>query len=212
MRNDPAATVTVLDHSLARHWLSILRDRTTTANRFRRYTLKLARMLINSAVADLPLDETTISTPLARTSGFQPAAQVVFVPVLRAGLAMLRAGEEIFPAASVGFIGLARDEHTAVAQEYYRNLPENIDTAKVLILDPMLATGGSLIDTIDAVKDRGATDITAVCIVAAPEGIAAVAASHDDVKIITAAIDDHLDDNKFIVPGLGDFGDRYFAT
>ncbi|MEM6639860.1 MAG: uracil phosphoribosyltransferase [Pseudomonadota bacterium] len=201
-----------LTHSVADESLLVLRDQTTPIERFRRHAERLSRMLVLEATRTLPQDDVEITTPLERMTAQKPAKPVVFVPVLRAGLAMLFAGMELIPNARVGFVGLERDEATAIAREYYCKLPPNLADARVCVIDPMLATGGSMEDTIDAVKRAGATDVVAVCVVAAPEGIARLQTRHDDVTLVTAAVDRELDDNKYIRPGLGDFGDRYFGT
>jgi uracil phosphoribosyltransferase len=164
------------------------------------------------ATKDVPMNERTIETPLAATTGYSIQESLVFVPVLRAGISMLFPARDFLPSAPVGFIGLERDEATAVAREYYKKLPQTLKDKRVLILDPMLATGGSLIDTIAALENKSTSTICAVCIVAAPEGIELLNRRYPEVDIYTAAVDSHLDDKKFIVPGLGDFGDRYFGT
>jgi uracil phosphoribosyltransferase len=153
-----------------------------------------------------------VETPLTTTVGTELCEKVVVVPVLRAGLAMLFAAQDLLLDVPVGFLGLERDEETAVAREYYQKFPGRMEGYRALVLDPMLATGGSLDDTVTAVKQRGCTAITLVCVVAAPEGIARVTKSHPDVELYTAAIDERLDERKYIIPGLGDFGDRYFGT
>jgi uracil phosphoribosyltransferase len=168
--------------------------------------------MIMETTKGLPVQNMTVATPLAETTGHQIEQSIVFAPVLRAGISMLFSVKDFLPFAPVGFIGLERDEKTAIAREYYQKFPANVNDKLILVLDPMLATGGSLADTIAALKKKGAQTITAICIVAAPEGIAVLQQKHPEVDIYTAAIDDHLNDKKFIVPGLGDFGDRYFGT
>lgn len=201
-----------LSHSVADDSLRVLRDQSTSVADFRRHAQRLSRMLVLEATRTLPQENVTIETPLESMQARRSAKPVVFVPVLRAGLAMLYAGMELIPDARVGFVGLERDEATAKAHEYYLKLPPNLDKARVCVIDPMLATGGSMDDTIRAVKSAGATDIVAVCVVAAPEGIARLQDRHDDVTVVTAVVDRQLDENKYIRPGLGDFGDRYFGT
>jgi uracil phosphoribosyltransferase len=164
------------------------------------------------ATKHMKLKSKTIDTPLSEFVGAQLEDDVIVVPVLRAGLAMLFSLQEILPKASVGFIGLERDEKTAIAREYYKKIPNILSTHVVFVVDPMLATGGSMDDTIKAVKDKGAKRIVAVSIVSAPEGVDRVTTHHPDVPIVTAVIDGALNDKKYIVPGLGDFGDRYFGT
>jgi uracil phosphoribosyltransferase len=201
-----------VDHPLLKHSLTILRDKESTTEVFRRHTAIVSQIMIIEATRDLGLLPVDIQTPLAKTSGFKINKSIVFVPVLRAGISMLIPAREFLPWAPVGFIGLERDEKTAVAREYYKKFPSDLKNKQVLVLDPMLATGGSLVDTITNIKNKSAKRICVICIVAAPEGIDNLNRKHPDVEIYTAAIDLHLDPNKFIYPGLGDFGDRYFGT
>lgn len=201
-----------IDHPLIAHSLTILRDQDTATAAFRRHAGIVSTVMLIEATRRLGLEQKTIRTPLASATGSQLAGRLVVVPVLRAGLAMLAAAQELLADAPVGFLGLERDETTAVAREYYQKFPGSLADSTVLILDPMLATGGSLEDTIAAVQARGGRDISLVCIVAAPEGIRRITAAFPDVTLYTASIDSHLDDRKYIVPGLGDFGDRYFGT
>jgi uracil phosphoribosyltransferase len=204
--------VTVVSHPLIHHSLTILRDKDTTPEEFRRHADIVSKVLLTEATKELHLASKTIDTPLSPFEGKMLADDVVVVPVLRAGLAMLTALRDLLPTMSVGFIGLERDEKTAIAREYYKKIPKLLSTSMVLVIDPMLATGGSMEDTIRAVKEKGATHILAVSIVSAPEGLKRVVASHPDVPIVTAALDEKLNDKSYIVPGLGDFGDRYFGT
>lgn len=201
-----------LTHTVADESLLALRDKDTRIADFRRHAQRISRMLVLEATRALPREDVTVETPLEPITGHRHAQPVVFVPVLRAGLAMLFAGMELIPEARVGFVGLERDEATAEASEYYCKLPPDLERCLVCVIDPMLATGGSMDDTIRAVKAAGARDIVAVCIVAAPEGVARLQEHHADVTLVTAAVDRELDDNKYIRPGLGDFGDRYFGT
>lgn len=201
-----------IDHPLIAHSLSILRERDTATAAFRHHAGIVSTVMLIEATRHLALKGKSIQTPLAATLGNALAGNPVIVPVLRAGLAMLSAAQELLADAPVGFLGLERDETTAVAREYYQKFPGSLAGSTVLILDPMLATGGSLEDTITAVKAREGGDITLVCIVAAPEGIKRITTAFPDVTLYTASIDSHLDDRKYIVPGLGDFGDRYFGT
>lgn len=204
--------ITVVKHPLIDHSLTILRDKKTGTEEFRRHAGIVSKILLIEATKNLNLENQSIETPLAPMRGKRLKDEVVVVPVLRAGLAMLFALQDFLPAVSVGFIGLERDEKTAVAREYYQKLPKIFATHKVIILDPMLATGGSFDDTVTALKSKGGKRITLVCVVAAPEGIERIEKNHPDVNIITAAIDKKLNTVKYIVPGLGDFGDRYFGT
>lgn len=201
-----------LTHPLADESLLKLRDRSTPMSDFRRHSQRIARMLVLEATRALPRTRVSVQTPLETVEGHRSARPVIFVPVLRAGLAMLYAGMELMPDARVGFVGLERDEETARATEYYCKLPADLADSRICVIDPMLATGGSMDDTVSAIKQSGGTDIFAVCIVAAPEGIQRMVERHDDVTLVVAAVDRELDDNKFIRPGLGDFGDRYFGT
>lgn len=204
--------VVTVSHPLIEHSLTILREKETSTVAFRRHAGIVSKILLIEATRHLSLTDKPIETPLAPMTGQQLADNIVVVPVLRAGLAMLFALQDFLPAASVGFIGLERDEQTAQAREYYQKLPKIFASSKIIVLDPMLATGGSLNETVTVLKDKKAESITFVCIVAAPEGIETIQRDHPDVSIITSAIDDELNDQKFIVPGLGDFGDRYFGT
>lgn len=204
--------VHLVSHPLLSHSLTILRDKNTGTDAFRRHTAIVSQIMIMEATKGLPLQKKQVETPLATATGFEIEQTIVFAPVLRAGISMLFSARDFLPWAPVGFIGLERDEKTAIAREYYQKFPANVKDKLVLVLDPMLATGGSLVDTIAALKKKGAQTIAAVCIVAAPEGIALLQQKHPQVEIYTAAIDDHLNEKKFIVPGLGDFGDRYFGT
>jgi uracil phosphoribosyltransferase len=205
-------TVTRIDHPLLTHSLTILRDKNTGTEEFRRHAAIVSQIMIVEVTRNISMHEKMIETPLAPTQGFSIDESLVFVPVLRAGISMLFPVRDFLPWAPVGFIGLERDETTAIAREYYQKFPHPLHDKRIVVLDPMLATGGSLVDTIDALKKKGAQSIYAVCIVSAPEGIALVNRKHPDVHIFTAAIDSHLNELKYIVPGLGDFGDRYFGT
>lgn len=199
-------------HPLIAHSLTVLRNKKTGTEDFRKHAGIVSKILLIEATKCLDIRALAIQTPLAPFSGKRLKDDVVVVPVLRAGLAMLFALQDFLPAVSVGFIGLERDERTAQAREYYQKLPRIFASSKVIVLDPMLATGGSFDDTVTALKKRGAKKITSVCVVCAPEGIARMQKKHPDVPIVTAAIDKKLDTRFYIVPGLGDFGDRYFGT
>ncbi|OGG24634.1 uracil phosphoribosyltransferase [Candidatus Gottesmanbacteria bacterium RIFCSPLOWO2_01_FULL_43_11b] len=204
--------VTVVDHPLLVHSLTILRKKETGTEEFRRHAGIVSKMLILEATKQLTLEDEHIETPLAPFEGKRLADDVVVVPVLRAGLAMLFALQDFLPSVRVGFVGLERDEETAIAREYYQKLPKIFASHKVLVIDPMLATGGSFDDTLNLLKAKGAKHMVVICIVAAPEGIERVRKHHPEVPIITAAVDEKLNDKAYIVPGLGDFGDRYFGT
>jgi uracil phosphoribosyltransferase len=204
--------VQLIDHPLVKHSLTILRDKHTDTETFRRHTAIVSQIIIMEASKGIKLTKKEIETPLTKVQGFEISRSMVFVPVLRAGISMLVPARDFLPWTPVGFIGLERDEETAVAREYYQKFPDDIENKLVLILDPMLASGGSVSDTITRLKEKGAKRIAIACIVSAPEGIKRINKEHPDVYIFTSAIDDHLNDKKYIVPGLGDFGDRYFGT
>jgi len=204
--------VVLVTHPLIDHSLTILRDKHTGTEAFRKHAGIVSKILLVEALKHLDTEDKPIETPLAPMTGKKLKENIVVVPVLRAGLAMLVALQDFLPSAGVGFIGLERDEKTAQAHEYYRKMPQIFATHHVIVLDPMLATGGSFVDTVTALKAKEAKRLTIVCIVSATEGIEHVESSHPDVGIYTAAIDKDLNDRKFIVPGLGDFGDRYFGT
>jgi uracil phosphoribosyltransferase len=174
--------------------------------------VRISLLLAAEATKDLPASQVTITTPLAAADGRRVSADVVVVPVLRAGLGMLDAVLELIPMARVGHIGLQRDEITAVASQYYAKLPREMEHSVVLMIDPMLATGGSAVAALDLLARAGARDVRMICIVAAPEGVSLVERRHPGVRIYTPAIDRELNEHKFIVPGLGDFGDRLYGT
>ena len=203
-------SVTVVDHALAGHLLAQLRSEETAPPVFRTLAKRLALTLALEAIRDLPTTEITVRTPLEETTGLV-LDDLVAVPILRAGLGMLEAVTELFPEVAVGYIGLERDEASLEPQSYYRKLPP-VAGRHVLVLDPMLATGGSGSAATSAVKEGGPASIRFVCVVAAPEGIRKMEADHPDVPIFTAAIDRQLNERGYIVPGLGDFGDRLFGT
>lgn len=204
-------SVRVVDHPLAAHLLAQLRSRDTAPPVFRTLSKRLAFALTLEAIHDLPTAEILVQTPLESTTG-RVVGDLVAVPILRAGLGMLEAVTELFPEVAVGYIGLERDEASLQPQSYYRKLPP-VDGRHVLMLDPMLATGGSGTAGTTAVKEAGSpASIRFVCVVAAPEGLKRMEAEHPDVAIYTAAVDRQLNDNGYILPGLGDFGDRLFGT
>jgi len=203
-------SVTVVDHALAGHLLAQLRSQETAPPVFRTLAKRLALTLALEAIRDLPTTEVVVRTPLEETTG-RVLGDLVAVPILRAGLGMLEAVTELFPEVAVGYIGLERDEASLEPQSYYRKLPP-VRGRHVLVLDPMLATGGSGSAATAAVREGGPASIRFVCVVAAPEGIRRMEADHPDVPIFTAAIDRQLNERGYIVPGLGDFGDRLFGT
>lgn len=202
----------VMDHPLVAHKVSMLRDKTTSVKDFRELINEIALLMGYEATKDLKLTEATVETPIAETVGNFIEKQVALVPILRAGLGMVDALMSLIPAAKVGHIGLYRDHETLQPVEYYCKLPTDIESRQVLVLDPMLATGGSASAAIEFIKKRGAKKIKLVCIIAAPEGVKAVQEAHPDVDIYVAALDEKLNDSGYIVPGLGDAGDRLFGT
>ena len=205
--------VTVVDHPLVQHKLTQLRRRETPSDAFRRYLREIAMLLAYEALRDLPLEEIEIETPLTRMQAPQLAGKrVCFVSILRAGNGLLDGMLEVLPSARVGHIGLYRDPQTLQAVEYYCKLPEDIGAREAIVLDPMLATGHSAVAAVDRVKELGARTLRYVCLLAAPEGVREMNAAHPDVRVYTAAVDSHLNGHGYIVPGLGDAGDRMFGT
>ena len=202
----------VITHPLVHDALMELRDARTAPPAFRRAANRISVLLAAEALRDLPSSEMTVTTPLGPAQGRVVLTDVVVVPVLRAGLGMLDAVLELLPTARVGHIGLQRDEATAIASRYYSKLPPGLSNSHVLMIDPMLATGGSAAAAIDLIKATGATAIRMICIVSAPEGVSLLERVHPDVAIFTPVVDKQLNDHKFIVPGLGDFGDRLYGT
>jgi uracil phosphoribosyltransferase len=197
---------------LARHKLAVLRDERTPTPEFRQAMKELALILVAEATHEMPTKRIEINTPLERTEVEEISGPVCLVPVLRAGLGMLDGALALLPKATVGFMGLFRDEETAQPVEYYVNLPRNLEDYLVLVLDPMLATGGSLSATLFKLKEEGATWVSCLHAVSAVPGVERVCAEHPDVSFYSAALDPALDDNAFIVPGLGDAGDRLYGT
>jgi len=201
----------VLAHPLAQHVLTHLRDKTTKPVLFRTLSYQISLLLALEATRDLATTDKEIETPLERVTAKVLAKPLVVVPILRAGLGMLQPFHDVFPDVSVGYVGLERDHETAIARSYYCKLPP-LAGARVLVVDPMLATGGSAAQAITLVKAQGATEIGFVCIVAAPEGVATLQKAHPDIPIHTGALDRQLNARKYILPGLGDFGDRLYGT
>jgi len=204
--------VHIVDHPLVHDALAELRDKRTTPERFRRAATRISVLLAAEAMREVPSSAVTVDTPLGPAPGRRTSDEVVVVPVLRAGLGMLDAVLDLVQRARVGHIGLQRDEMTAVASQYYSKLPPDLTGSFVLMIDPMLATGGSAVAALDHLIQAGARDIRMICIVAAPEGVDLVQKHHPGVRIYTPAIDRKLNDHKYIVPGLGDFGDRLYGT
>src|ERR1700722_5717747 len=204
--------VTVIAHPLVQHNLTRLRDHRTQPQEFRRLLGEIAALMLYEATRSFAVKKVYVQTPLARTNGFQLEREVVLVPVLRAGLGMLDSILQLIPHARVGFIGLKREEKTLRAQFYHKSLPKNLGDFEVILIDPMLATGGSSVAALDLLVEQGAKHIRMVNLVAAPEGIETVQKKYPRVPIFTAAVDHKLNERGFIVPGLGDAGDRLFGT
>jgi uracil phosphoribosyltransferase len=207
-----ARNLQVVDGPLSQHKLAVLRDERTPTPEFRQAMKELALIMVAEATRDMPTRPVRIRTPLAETEVEEISAPVCLVPVLRAGLGMLDGALALLPQATVGFMGLFRDEETAQPIEYYVNLPRNLEDYLVLVLDPMLATGGSLSATLTKLKDEGATWISCLHAVAAVPGVERLTREHPDVGLYAAAVDPELDERSFIVPGLGDAGDRMYGT
>lgn len=208
----PPVALHVINHPVAQDALTVLRDASTHPHRFRGLAHRVGVVLALEATRDLLTSSREVTTPLEVTTGQRIAAPVVVVAVLRAGLSLVDSVLDLLPTARVGHIGLRRDEATAEAHEYSSHLPGELGTSTVLLVDPMLATGGSAIMAIDRLKAAGATHIRLLCVVAAPEGVAALAAAHPDVDVFTPVVDRELNAHKYILPGLGDFGDRLYGT
>ena len=205
--------VVELNHPLITHKLAILRDKKTGTKEFRELIGEIGMFLCYEAMSDAVLDETIIHTPITDyKTGILNEDKYVFMPILRAGLGMIDGITAIIPNAKIGHIGMYRDENTYEPVNYFFKAPKNIQDKEVIVVDPMLATGGSAIDTIKNLKDRGVNNVKFLCIIAAPEGLKRVTETYPDVKIYCAHIDERLNENKYIVPGLGDAGDRIFGT
>ncbi len=205
--------VTVVDHPLVVHKLSLMRDKTTPSAVFRQLLREISLLLGYEVLRDLPIEQRRIETPLCPMDApFLKGKKLVFVPILRAGMGLLDGLLDLVPSARVGHIGLYRDPVTLQPIEYYFKVPEDITERLVVLVDPMLATGNSVSAAIARLKQRGVKDIKLVCLLSAPEGIAALGKAHPDVMVYTAAIDSHLNDHGYIVPGLGDAGDRMYGT
>lgn len=204
--------VFVMNHPLIQHKLTIMRDKNTSVKDFRECAHEIGLLLGYEATKDMELEEFEIETPITKTIGKRTKLGVALVPILRAGLGMVDALMDLIPSAKIGHIGLYRNEETLEPVEYYCKVPTDIELRQVLVLDPMLATGGSAVDAITLLKRRGAKNIKFVCIIAAPQGIEALRSAHPDVDIYCGAVDEKLNEKGYIVPGLGDAGDRLFGT
>lgn len=204
--------VKVLNHALIEHKLSIMREEKTSNYIFKQNLDEIAMLMAYEVTKDYPLKEKEIATPICKTTGYELDKDIILVPILRAGVGLVDGFRRIIPTAKVGHIGMYRDEETLIPHEYYAKFPKGLENAKVIVLDPMLATGGSADMAIQNIKDRGAKDIELVCLVGAPEGVKYIEEHHPDVKLTLAALDEKLNDKGYIVPGLGDAGDRLFGT
>ena len=202
----------VLNHPLITHKLTQMRKTKTGTKDFRENLDEIAELMAYEVCRDLPVQPVEIETPVAPCVGYELSKEVIIVPILRAGIGLLDGIRRLVPTAKVGFIGLYRDEETLEPHEYFAKYPKGLEDAVVMVVDPMLATGGSAVAALDAIKARGAKNIKLVCLVGVPEGVKAVQTAHPDVDIYLAAMDDHLNERGYIVPGLGDAGDRIFGT
>lgn len=204
--------VTLIEHPVISRDLTILRDVNTSMAEFRQAIKRIAIILAYNALKELPLRSFDVETPIGQTTGHDIDQEIMVVPILRAGLSLTNALLQFIPDATVGHLGMYRDEETHEPVDYYSNIPEGVKEAMVLVVDPMLATGGSADDALSFLKKKGAQHLRFISLISAPEGLKRLQKKHPDVHIITSAIDEKLNDDAFIVPGLGDAGDRYFGT
>jgi uracil phosphoribosyltransferase len=204
--------VRVVEHPLIRDKISRLRDKQTDTQQFRQLIQEVSIILAVNATIHSPLNEITVETPLETTTGFRIGSDIVLIPILRAGLGMVQGFLSIVPEAKIGYLGVYRNESTLEPVAYYKNLPSNLDHSEIFVLDPMLATGGSAVYGLSLIKQHGGNNITLVTIVSAPEGVKRVITKHPDVKIVTASCDRELNGHGYILPGLGDAGDRLNGT
>ena len=203
----------VIDHPLIQHKLTMIREKNCGTKVFREVVNEIAMLMAYEVSRDMPLEDVVLETPMGKsTQKTLSGKKVAIIPILRAGIGMVDGILELIPAAKVGHVGLYRDEETLQPHEYFVKLPEDIASRQLFVVDPMLATGGSAIMAIDSLKERGASNIKFVCLVAVPEGVKALQEAHPDVDIYTAALDERLNEDGYIVPGLGDAGDRLFGT
>lgn len=204
--------LTVLNHSLIKHKLSIMREEDTSTYIFKQNLDEIAKLMAYEVTRNVPIKEKPIKTPICETVGYEMAEQIVLVPILRAGIGLVDGFRDIIPTAKIGHIGMYRDEVTLEPHEYYARFPKGMENSIVIVTDPMLATGGSASAAITNIKKRGAKKILLVCLVGVPEGVARIEKDHPDVDITLAALDECLNERGYIVPGLGDAGDRLFGT
>ncbi len=202
----------IMNHPLIAHKITMLRDKNTSVKDFRQLVYEIALLMGYEATKDLPLEDYEVETPLTTTTGKAIAQKVAIVPILRAGLGMVDGVLDLIPSAKVGHIGLYRDHETLKPVEYYCKLPPDIEQRKVIVVDPMLATGGSSAAAIDFIKQRGAKDIKLMCIIGSPEGVDVMAKTHPDVEVYIGSLDAKLNEKGYILPGLGDAGDRLYGT
>ncbi len=205
--------ICVVDHPLVRHHLTLLRSVETSIAEWRASLRAMTRLMMYKVTESLPTEAVKVTTPMGPAEGTRAQSEsVAIVPILRAGLGMVEAALEVLPDALVGHIGLERDPQTHAPHSYYCKLPSQLERRKTLVIDPMLATGGSAGEALGLLKEKGARDLALIALIAAPEGVSAIQARHPDVSLFVAAIDSHLDSNAYIIPGLGDAGDRLFGT
>ena len=203
----------IVDHPLIKHKLSILRDKNTISKEFRELTSEITSLLLYQATKELTLSSYNIETPITQAIGYKiKLDNIVILPILRAGLGMVKGAQDLMPNARIGYIGMERDHKTHQPVDYYFKIPKVTDSMVFIVLDPMLATGGTMIAAIDRLKNLGAKNIVSICIISSPEGMNEICNHHQDVKIYTGALDKKLNNNKYIVPGLGDAGDRLYGT
>ena len=203
----------IVDHPLIKHKLSILRDKNTISKEFRELTSEITSLLLYQATKELTLSSYNIETPITQAIGYKiKLDNIVILPILRAGLGMVKGAQDLMPNARIGYIGMERDHKTHQPADYYFKIPKVTDSMVFIVLDPMLATGGTMIAAIDRLKGLGAKNIVSICIISSPEGMNEICNHHQDVKIYTGALDKKLNNNKYIVPGLGDAGDRLYGT
>ena len=203
----------IVDHPLIKHKLSILRDKNTISKEFRELISEITSLLLYQATKELTFSNYNIETPITETIGYKiKLDNIVILPILRAGLGMVKGAQDLMPNARIGYIGMERDHKTHQPVDYYFKIPKVTDSMVFIVLDPMLATGGTMIAAIDRLKDLGAKNIVSICIISSPEGMNEICNHHQDVKIYTGALDKKLNNNKYIVPGLGDAGDRLYGT